>query len=148
MRVEQRITVNAPVEKVFGYLADLSRHHEWALHGLEVSQTSEGPVVVGTTFQSRGRMWGLDIRNENVVTEFVPNHRIVFESVSPGGRFCNAFTIEEHGATTLLVKQVEVVQPSMLLWPLVRFGFPLVAGRRLDQDLQRIKAKLEDEAVP
>jgi len=141
--IERQITVSAPAEKVFSYLADFSRHHEWGLHRLEVSQTSEGPVVAGTTFQSRGRMWGLDIRNENGVTEFVPNRRIVFESVSPGGRFRNAFTIEEQRDTSLLVKQVEVVQPRMLLWPLVRLGFPLVAGRRLEGDLKRIKAKLE-----
>ncbi|MBI1886246.1 MAG: SRPBCC family protein [Chloroflexi bacterium] len=138
--IGREIAIKAPVEKVFGYLADFSRHGEWSLHSLEVSQ---GPAAEGDAFESRGRMWGLNIRNDNVVTELVPNRRIVFESVSPGGRFRNAFLVEGQGDTTLLVKQVEVLQPRAVLWPLVRFGFPLVAGRRMQQDLERIKAKLE-----
>ncbi len=146
MPVERSITVNVPVEKVFSYLADFSRHGEWATHKLAMGQISQPPAGVGTGFESRGRMWGLGIHNENVVTEFVPNQRIAFESVSPGGRFRNAFVIQEQGDETLLVKKVEVLQPRAMLWPLVRFGFPLVAGRRLRLDLERIKAKLEAEA--
>lgn len=144
---ERQITIDAPVEKVFSYLADFSRHGEWAMHGLEVGQMSQGPVAVGTTFHSRGRMLGLNINNENVVTEFVVNRHVAFESVSPGGRFRNAFFLRGEGDRTLLVKQVEVVRPRALLWPLVRLAFPLAARRRLQQDLQRIKATLEGEAT-
>jgi uncharacterized membrane protein len=144
--IERQTTISAPVEKVFAYLADFSRHREWAVHDLEVGDIGQGPVAAGTTFRSRGRMWGLNINNENVVTEFVPNECIAFESVSPGGRFRNAFSLREEGDRTLLVKQVDVVRPRVLLSPLVRLGFPLVAGRRLNQDLQRIKARLEESS--
>ena len=143
--IERSIQIQRPAAEVFAYLADFSRHHEWAAHRLEVQQTSEGSVSEGTTFRSIGHQGGLNFKNENVVTELVPNERIAFESEAAAGRFRNAFVLREDDGHTLLVKRVGVVRAKALLGPILALFLPL-AGGALDKDLRRIKAKLEGEA--
>ena len=42
-----KITVNAPVDKVFEAVSDLARHAGWAAHSVEISSEMDGPVAVG-----------------------------------------------------------------------------------------------------
>ena len=58
--IERQITINASLEKVFAYLADFTRHGEWAAHPLRIEQASQGPVGVGTSFTSVGHQFGRD----------------------------------------------------------------------------------------
>ena len=146
--IERQITINAPVAEVFGYLADFTRHGEWAAHALRSQQTSEGPVNPGTTFTSIGHQFGRDNEDKVTVTEIVPSERIVFESEGAAGRFRHYFLLQEEDGRTRLTKGVELLQLSVLL----RLLSPVVAAfrvtaRAFDGDLQRIKAKLEGEAT-
>ena len=56
----QKIEINAPPEKVFNYLADLSKHGEWGnpSQKLQVEKTSAGPLEKGATFRSTGQQFG------------------------------------------------------------------------------------------
>ncbi len=80
---KQQITINAPAEKVFAYLADITKHPEWSKeeHKLQVEKTSQGPIGQGATFRSVGHQFG---RNEDTltITEYVPSQRIVPSSRS------------------------------------------------------------------
>ena len=40
------VTIRAPSEKIYSYLADISRHPEWAAHPLQVDPTSDGAAAV------------------------------------------------------------------------------------------------------
>lgn len=142
--IERQITIDAPAEKVFSYLADLTRHEEWAAHPLRIQQTSEGPVGPGTTFTSVGRQFGRDNEDKIIVTEIVPSEKIVFESEGRAGRFRHHFLLQEEDGGTRLTKGVELVKLSLLL----RLLTPIVAvfrvtARGFDGDLERIKTKLE-----
>lgn len=46
------VTIQAPVEAVYAYLADFTRHSEWAMNIGLITQTTIGPVGVGTTFKT------------------------------------------------------------------------------------------------
>ena len=46
------ITVHAPVERVFGYIVDITRHSEWTSNLRQCTQTSPGTVCVGSTFKA------------------------------------------------------------------------------------------------
>jgi hypothetical protein len=78
---EQEIMIDAPAEKVFSYLSDLTLHSEWSngRHKLQVEKISDGPIGEGTRFKSVGFQFG---RNEDTVTitEYVDGRRIVFEA--------------------------------------------------------------------
>lgn len=140
-KIERQITINAPVEKVFSYLADIPRHAEWAAHRLQIQQTSGGPVGVGTTFTSLNHAMGREFQDELAVTELVPNTRIAFEANGKTGRFRHYFVLQTEGMGTRVSKAIEPLKVSpAFLAPILRI---LVAPRSLVGDLQRIKAKLE-----
>lgn len=147
--IERQITITAPIERVFNYLADFARHAEWAAHPLRLEQTSQGPVGPGAIFTSVGHQFGRDNEDKITVTEVVPSEKIVFDSEGGAGRFRHYFLLEEEDGGTRLTKGVELLKPSFLL----RLLSPIVAAfrvtaRAFDGDLGRIKAKLEGGATP
>ena len=144
MATTQQITVQTAPEKVFTYLADLTRHGEWGKEGhkLEIEKTSEGPVGKGSTFRSVGHQFG---RNEDTVTitEHVPNERIVYECEGNAGRIRHWFEISTGDGGVELTKGFEAVQakfPFALFLPIASM-FTLPGA--LKGDLERIKARLE-----
>jgi uncharacterized protein YndB with AHSA1/START domain len=142
--IERQTTVNAPGSAVFSYLSDVSDHSQWAAHQLEVQPKSQGPVQVGSAFDTVGHQFG-EQPGTVTITELVPNERIIYESDGPVGHFRHGFIIKDNGdGTVLLTKTMEPLEvknlPLKLLVPVVR-GF--IAPRGLDGDLQRIKEKLE-----
>lgn len=147
MAVQKEITINAPVEQVFTYLADITRHSEWgkADHKLEVKKTSEGPVGQGSTFQSVGHQFG---KNEDTVTitEYVPNQRVVYEANGNAGLLRHAFDVAPSDGGTRVTKTFEPVKakfPFALFLPVAQ-AFIVPGG--LQGDLERIKAQLEGAA--
>lgn len=145
-QVEKQITINAPAEKVFGYLADLPRHSEWAKHPLKIEQTSEGQVGQGTTFRSVGHQFGRDNEDKLTVTEFVPNERIVFDCEASAGRLRHSFELQEADGGVQVKKTFEALEskfPFSLMLPILSmFAIP----GDLAGDLQRIKGKLEESS--
>lgn len=147
MAVTKETTINAPVEQVFNYVADISRHGEWgkAEHKLEVKKTSDGPVGQGSTFQSVGHQFG---RNEDTVTitEYVPNQKVVYESEGSAGLIRHTFELTPGDGGVRVAKTFDAVKPKFplsVLWPIVSTF--LLPGN-LQADLDHIKANLEGGA--
>ncbi len=141
---EKQITISAPAEKVFGYLADFPRHSEWAQHRLKVEQTSPGAVGRGTTFKSVGHQMGRDSEDSVTVTEFVPNQKIAFEAEGREGRFRHWIQLQPGDGGVQVTKGFGVVKanfPFSLMMPIVT---AFVAPSGLNGDLKRIKAKVEE----
>lgn len=142
--IERQITINAPPERVFAYLSDISRHAEWAGHSLKVEKTSEGPVAVGSTFSTVGHQLGRDFEAEVRITELVSNEKLAFEAEGKDFHFSHHFLLRSENGGTRLTKGGEAKRlgfPFGLLLPLLSaLG---VVARGLDGDLQRIKARLE-----
>jgi uncharacterized membrane protein len=49
---ETSIDIQAPVQEVYEYLLDFTRHPEWTANLQRVSKLSEGTIGVGTTFRA------------------------------------------------------------------------------------------------
>jgi uncharacterized protein YndB with AHSA1/START domain len=142
--IERQTTVSAPDVKVFNYLVDVSNHSQWAAHNLEVHSKPDGPVQVGSAFETVGHQFG-EQPGTVTIMEMVPNERIVYESDGPVGHFRHGFIIKDNGdGTVLLTKTMEPLEvknlPLKILGPVVR---NFIAPKGLDGDLQRIKEKLE-----
>ena len=141
---EQQIVINAPAEKVFNYVADISKHGEWGQPSqkLQVEKTSEGPIGKGSTFKSTGRQFGT--QNDTVtITEYVPNEKVVYESQGKAGHIRHAFQLSPSGSGTEVTKSFDVVKagfPFALFLPMAK---AFIIPGALSSDLQRIKAKLE-----
>jgi uncharacterized membrane protein len=140
-RFEERITVEAPADRVYEYVADMTTHAEWSGNGLEVTKSTEGPVALGTVYATTAKQFGTQ-REHSTVTEMTPGRAFAWDSVGALGRAHHAFSFSSDGGATAVTKSAEIVEPTFLAkvtgWKLSK-GIP--AG--LHRDLERIKARLE-----
>jgi len=143
-RFEQSTTVSISPDKAYDYLADITRHTEWGSHLASAERTTAGPVVVGSTFSTVGKLFGTH-KAEVKITELVPNQKIVYESQDDSGHFRHQFTLNAEDGGAAITKSVEplkVTGPLKLFSPLL----PLLSRRGLATDLRKIKERLEAQA--
>ncbi len=76
------VTVNAPVDKVFEAISDLTRHASWAAADIVITADQEGPPAVGHTYAS-GKEGGKADRVS--ITSLTPNESLGFHVVMPNG---------------------------------------------------------------
>jgi len=140
MRVEKQVTIAAPRDKVFAYVADFRKHPDWAGHQLEVKMP-DGPIAVGTKLTTLGHQFGK--QNDTItVVEIDPGRRLVFETEGKAGIVRHWFEATEANGSTTLAKGMEFVKPSIasrLAMPGIRLNMPSMLGK----DLEKIKAHLE-----
>jgi uncharacterized membrane protein len=144
MRYEQSIVVNAPADKVFAYVSDLTKLPEWGGFGNVVRPTSQGEVAVGSTYECDGKQFGRHTDNVTV-TEYVPSKRFATETKGDTGYSRNTFDLEEQGGATKVTKVLEFIKPAMT----TRLAAPMLkkmAPGNLANDLQKIKARIEGRA--
>jgi Polyketide cyclase / dehydrase and lipid transport len=144
-RFEDRISIQAPTGRVFDYVADFTRHGEWAGHGLEVTKSTESPVAVGATFSTTAKQFGTQ-REQSTVTELTPGRTFAWDSTGALGRVHHWFSLSEDGESTTLTKGAEMVEPTFLAkitsWKLSR-DIP----KGLHSDLANIKTHVEGSAT-
>jgi hypothetical protein len=140
-RFEEKTTIAAPADRVFGYVSDFMRHEEWSGHGLEVTKTSDGPTAVGSTFSTVAKQFGTQ-REHSTVTEMTPGQAFAWDSVGALGRAHHWFGISDGGGSTNLTKGAELVQPSFLA-RLTSWRLSKDIPKSLASDLAKIKATLE-----
>jgi uncharacterized protein YndB with AHSA1/START domain len=144
MRFEQSIVINAPADKVFAYVSDLTKLPEWGQFGNEVRQTSSGPVGVGTTFDTSGKQFGKHT-DHVTVTEYVPGKKFALEVKGDAGDVRNWFELADQGGGTKVTKVQEFTKPAMstkMFSPVVK----RLAPKGLLKDLEKIKARIEGTA--
>jgi uncharacterized membrane protein len=140
-RFEDEISIHAPASRVFAYVADFTRHGEWAGHGLEVTKSGDGPVAVGTTFSTTAKQFGTQ-REQSTITELTPDKTFAWDSTGALGRAHHWFSLSDEGDSATLSKGAEMVDPSFLAkvtsWKLSK-DIP----KGIHSDLANIKARLE-----
>jgi uncharacterized membrane protein len=139
--LESQIQIGASPEQVFAFIADLEKHPQWS-HCMEIAKTSEGPVGAGTTYQSKGKNFGMTSNEKVEVTAHEPNDRFAWESTGAfGWKFNWAFELQPQEGGTLLTERFE--PPKGLAGGLIN---TLAAGstrKAMQQGLDRIKETLE-----
>jgi uncharacterized membrane protein len=134
---QSSVTIQAPVEKVYTYLADFRRHPEWAQNLSKVTQTSSGPIGIGTTFKTEegpppvalgqklkmmlhfmsGVLSGAKTYSEAKITALEPNRRIAWQAGVPKGdgylSFAEwEFSLEPQGNATHLTQHFRYAPPD------------------------------------
>jgi uncharacterized protein YndB with AHSA1/START domain len=141
--IEFQTQINAPPEKVFAYVSDLEKHTEWT-HGQAIRKTSEGPVAVGSTYQSqeKGPM-GRTVTEKVEVTEYQPTQRFAWRSYGPMGAHLDwSFELRSQDSGTLLIQRFEL--SSGLLTTILGALFVNRQMRKgVPEGLAKIKEKLE-----
>ena len=109
------VEINAPRDLVFGYVQDITRHHEWGTDEVRI-EGPEGPAHEGFLYQAVATQRGR--RNESAVfvTEVRPPERLEFEAEESTGLFGHEFTFEGTNGTTHVTHTIyTIVKPAKLL---------------------------------
>lgn len=141
-KVERSITINAPVEKVFAYIADPTSEPEWLPGSVEVKDVTLTEQGVGSHWRWVYKMWGLRFEGESTTLEYIPNQRIVTQS--KGGIVSTwTYTFEPHDGGTKSSVVVEYTIPVPVLGKMAEALVLKQTEREADLAAANIKARME-----
>ncbi len=139
--LESEVQISASPEEVFAYLSDLEKHPEWS-HCMEINKTSEGPVGVGSTYQSKGKNFGITANETVEVTEHRPNERFAWRTAGAMGmKFGWSFEMRPQEGRTLLTERFE--PPAGVIGSLIKTLTGSSTRKAMEEGLANIKDKLE-----
>src|SRR5437588_3393233 len=81
-KIEFTTDVQRPVEEVFAYLTDAANLPEWQSGAIEGRMETPGPVAVGSRLVEVRKFLGRRIESKLEVTDYEPNRRFGFKTVS------------------------------------------------------------------
>jgi uncharacterized protein YndB with AHSA1/START domain len=142
-RNEHAVTIDVPPEDVFPWLADSTRRMRWMGALVESEPLTEGPAAVGSRFRDVFEDHGRRVELESEVVEVEVPRRLVVHLVSDSFESTIVQTLEDEGGATRLRAVLETtytMRGARLLAPLATG----LAQRRLEADLARLKALLEE----
>ena len=137
--VKRTIIINAPVEKVFNYIAEPRNEPEYLPGSVEVTDVTRTEEGVGSHYRWVYKILGIRFHGETTVTEFVPNERIVTES--KGGilsTWTHTFQPEDGGTKSTLTVDYTIPVPV-----LGKFAEALVL-KHIEREADHATANLKD----
>ncbi len=109
-KIERSITINAPVKKVFDYIADPKLTPEWLPGMVEVTDINQTEEGVGSTHNWAYKMSGMSFKGKNITDEYIPEKKIVIRSEGSIKTLWN-WNFEPHNDGTKIDLSVEYTIP-------------------------------------
>jgi uncharacterized protein YndB with AHSA1/START domain len=138
------ITIRAPQQEVFDYVADVSRHGEWgsADDHMKASAEAPGAPTVGARYKAEGMLNGK--LNESVVTmtTLEPPRRLVFAAEDSNSIFIHEFLFSPADGGTRVERQV-TMSKGPFYFPLVLSLFKATVQKNYNGAMSNLKTKLE-----
>jgi len=144
-----QLLVHAPLQSVFDYVSDLTRHPEWSGGELKIEAVTAGPIAVGKEYRSRGEVAVQKNRPNTVqVTDYESPHNFGFVATDPDfGKVSHIFTFTEQNGG-VLIKRIMTLSLNPLVAFLFRlFVYPLIGSPSMEKSLAALKAKLEEKVA-
>ena len=106
MKIEETILISSPASKVFHFLSNFRSHKKFFEIFTDSKQVTKGKLGEGTELFSKQVFLGRKIETSSKVTNFVPDKRFTYESVSGPIPTSMDFVLESQGdkATRLTVQ--------------------------------------------
>jgi len=145
VRVHQ-VLVHAPVQTVFDYVSDLTRHPEWSGGELKIEAVTSSPIAVGKEYRSRGEVAIQKDRPNTVqVAEYESPHKFGFVANDPDfGKVLHVFTFAEQDGDVLIKRTMTVNLNPFVAIAFRLFVYPLIGGPSMEKSMKALKARLED----
>ena len=165
---EVTVTIAAPAEQVYAYLADFQRHPEWVKNVSQVTPLRPGETGVGATFRTNegpppvgaastlrmmvhfvaGVLGGAKPYSEATITALEPPSRIAWRAGIPkGAGFFNRaeweFVLEPRGASTQVTQRYCWQPQTPGAEKMVGAAGPEGLRQAVAVSLGRLKARLE-----
>jgi len=137
--------IHAPLQKVFDYVSDLTKHPEWSGGELKITPTSTGPIAVGKEYLSKGEVaTQKDRPNQLHVTAYEPPRKFSFIAKDPDfGDVSHVFTFTEQAGGVLVTRIITLTLKPFVAVMFRLIVYPLIGSPANQKAFQRLKAKLE-----
>ena len=140
-----QVLVHAPLQKVFDYVSDLTRHPEWSGGELKIEAITPGPIAVGKEYQSRGEVAIQKDRPNTVqVTQYESPHKFAFAAKDPDfGKVTHEFIFTGQSGSVLITRIMTVNLNPFVAFAFRFFIYPLIGRPSMNRAMMGLKAKLE-----
>ena len=142
---EGSVVIDRPIEEVFAFVADGENDQKFSDRVLEIAKTTDGPVGVGTVFESTVKDGGVKTQRKFEITEFEAPTRIrwIERSQNPIVVPEGGYDLEPVGEGETKLRLYNVLEPGNLFGKLIT-GFALRAARKdVDGLVNSIKRAVE-----
>jgi uncharacterized protein YndB with AHSA1/START domain len=134
-----------PVKQVFDFITTPENDFQWQYGTLVSTQMSEGATRVGTFFRSTGHLMGHRIQSTFEVTEYEPNKKYGFKSLSGPLQSHTSYTFEiARGCTKIDVSTQAIAVNSLQLNEGI---LEKKMRKQLKEDLALLKEILEQSSA-
>ncbi len=137
--ITETVAIDRPVEQVFAFISNYANDCLWRSGVIEMKQAE--PTRLGMTTKETIRFAGRQMTTIGLVTEFIPNKKISFRSISGAILVTGYRQLQLRDGRTLVTYSLsaQLLGIHGLLSPVVVYSF----RRRVAGDLERLKAVLE-----
>jgi uncharacterized protein YndB with AHSA1/START domain len=137
------VIIERPPQAVFAALTDVQHHTEWAKGPEEISDVSDQPVRLGSTWQQTAKLLGKKIVAKLQVNEYEENRKFGFGSDKPFPmQFLFTLTPVAEGTE---VRMTGSGQPSNIFGKLALPIMVKSVERQMESDLYTLKGILEGQ---
>lgn len=143
-----QILIHAPLQSVFDYVSDLTRHPEWSGGQLKIEAVAPGPIAVGKEYVSRGEVAVQKDRPNTVqISQYESPHTFGFVANDPDfGKVSHVFTFTEQDGGVLVKRALTLSLNPIMAFLFRFFIYPLIGRPSMDKSLALLKAKLEEKS--
>ena len=143
--VSSTVEINAPIDRVYGFIADRPEGATSFIPGLNrISNVSSPAAAVGQTWEYEFNWFGLVIAGQTRCTELDRHRTYQFQTLT-GNRSTWTYRFEPRGASTGVTLEVDYDLPQSQL---ARFASQQVLEKmnqeRADETLSNLKGLLEE----
>ncbi len=123
------ITINKPVEEVFGYITNAANHTKWQAGILEAKVTPDGPIAVGSIYHYTTQVMGRKMETQLQVSAYEPNKKWSVKTIGVPTSVETTYAFESVGTATKLTLSMEMAG-----------GFPAAAEAMVKNQIQKTLA--------
>lgn len=138
------VTIDAPVDRVWPWIADLGKHAEWSPKPYTIEWIAGEPNAVGSRYRSVGWVPGDKQHvNEGEILESRAPERLALRAQDPQGTYANTFTLEPQGQGTKVTFRLDFEKLNGMAVFAVPVVFPLIGKKDIRNRMGLLKAKVE-----
>jgi hypothetical protein len=138
------IDIRAAQNRVFDYIADVTRHGEWGSADDKMKAAAEkpGPPAVGARYKAEGMLNGKLNHSVVTITGYEPPKRLAFDAEDSNSVFHHEFLLTPDGGGTRVERKVTMTKGPWY-FPMVLTIFKSTVVKNYDGAMANLKARLE-----
>jgi carbon monoxide dehydrogenase subunit G len=136
-------TINAPVAKVFGLVADPAQFAKATPSTTRVEFSGDKKSGVGTRYTSYRQWRGKERGTDLLITEHVPNDHVRIVNEQPGETWDSTFAVKADGPRTVVTVTMDGITGNLVKRFMFKFVIHGMVQKAMEADMDAMKAYCE-----